>query len=455
MPEIGPEHPLTYRQEIAEPIFQLIRSGESVAVVGLASMGKSRLLRFVLRPDVQAHYLGDASPATWLVRVDGNRLATVSEWGLYELLLTALIEAASGQLEAGVVDWLGGLRREVILSENALLARRYVELATQVLCRQQPLRLCLVCDEFDECYRSLPASSLHNLRFLRDADRYSLCYLLLLRDHPARLRSPDDHEGFYELFSRSILGLKPYMLADGRRVLAQLAVRRRFPLTAQQEELLLHLSGAHPGLMVVLFDRFLRAKEGDPVEGPAEEVVRWALAQEPVSEECRRVWNGLGQDEQLALSRLVQGGGVPPALRELLLLKGLLQEVEGGRTVFGSPLLREYVRTQASIDGDSFRLDEPSAALWVEGRRVSDLTRLEFELLRYLYRRRGQVCSREEILGALYPDERIEAIGGDNRVDSLMRHLRRAVEPVPEQPRYLLTVRGHGYRLVDKPEPTR
>jgi len=36
-----------------------------------------------------------------------------------------------------------------------------------------------------------------------------------------------------------------------------------------------------------------------------------------------------------------------------------------------------------------------------------------------------------------------------------MRHLRRAVEPVPEQPRYLLTVRGHGYRLVDKPEPTR
>lgn len=455
MPEIGPEHPLTYRQEIAEPIFQLIRSGESMAVVGLASMGKSRLLRFLLRPDVRAHYLGDDSPATWLVLVDGNRLAAVSEWGLYELLLTALLEAASGQLEAEVVDWLGGLRREVILSENALLARRYVELATQVLCRRHAVRLCLVCDEFDECYRSLPSSGLHNLRFLRDADRYSLCYLLLLRDHPARLRSPDDHEGFYELFSRSILGLKPYMPADGRRVLAQLAVRRRFPLTAQQEERLLQLSGAHPGLMVVLFDRFLRSKEGDLVEGPAEEVVRWALAQEPVNEECRRVWNGLGQDEQLALSRLVQGRGVPSTLRELLLLKGILQEVEGGRTAFGSPVLREYARTQTSIDGDLFRLDEPAAALWVEGRRISDLTRLEFELLRYLYRRRGQVCSREEILGAIYPGERIEAIGGDNRVDSLMRHLRRAVEPVPEQPRYLLTVRGHGYRLVDRPEPTR
>jgi hypothetical protein len=104
MSEIGPEHPLTYRQEIVEPVFQLIRSGESAAVVGLASMGKSRLLRFLLRPDVQAHYLGDDSPATWLVLVDGNRLATVSEWGWYELLLTALTEAACGRLGAGVGD---------------------------------------------------------------------------------------------------------------------------------------------------------------------------------------------------------------------------------------------------------------------------------------------------------------------------------------------------------------
>jgi DNA-binding response OmpR family regulator len=113
------------------------------------------------------------------------------------------------------------------------------------------------------------------------------------------------------------------------------------------------------------------------------------------------------------------------------------------------------VRTQVSVDVGSLWLDEPAAAVWIEGRRVSDLTRLEFELLRYLYRRRGQVCSREEILGAVYPDEHIEAAGGDNRVDSLMRHLRRAVEPVPEQPRYLLTVRGHGYRLVDKLDLTR
>jgi DNA-binding response OmpR family regulator len=36
-------------------------------------------------------------------------------------------------------------------------------------------------------------------------------------------------------------------------------------------------------------------------------------------------------------------------------------------------------------------------------RRMADLSRLEFDLLRYLFEHKGAVCSREEIIGALYP----------------------------------------------------
>ncbi len=170
MPDIGPSHPLTYRQEIAAPLFDLLRSGESVAVVGPASMGKSRLLQFLLRPDVQQHYLGEAAASTWLVLADCNRLVEVSEWGLYELLLTSLTEDTSGRLDAAQREWLNGLRREAITAGNALLARRHVELAARILCREHGLRLCFIFDEFDEIYRALPAPALANLRALRDAE---------------------------------------------------------------------------------------------------------------------------------------------------------------------------------------------------------------------------------------------------------------------------------------------
>lgn len=448
MPEIGPEHPLTYRQEIAAPIFALLHSGESCAVVGPASMGKSRLLRFLLRGDVQAHYLGDSAATTWLAPVDCHRLDKVSEWGLYELLLTTLTEIASEHLDLTEVDWLNNLRREVITSENALLARRQVELATHRLIREHGVKLCFVFDEFDEAYRTLPASALANLRALRDADRYSLCYLLILRDHPARLRTPHDHEGFYELFSRSILGLKPYTAEDARRVIAQLAERRRRPVTPQEEADLLSLSGGHPGLLVALFDVLVHTATGFPTD----RLTAWAAGQPQVVEECRKLWSGLAQDEQMALGRLALGIDVPFPVRELLALKGLIRSARSDEASFSSPLLHEYVLTQGTLSERGLRLDEAAAVVWVEDRRVADLTRLEFELLRYMHRRLGEVCTRDEIISTLYPNEPIDAFGGENRVDSLMRHLRKAVEPAPERPRYLLTVRGLGYKLVNKPE---
>lgn len=448
MPQNDHSHSYAYRQEIAAPLFDLVRAGESCAVVGSASMGKSRLLHFLLRPDVQQHYLGDGAAVTSLVLVDCHRLAQVSEWGLYELMLTALTETASAQ--PATRDWLNDLRREVIIRRNGLLARRHVELAARVLCREHGRRLCFVFDEFDEAYSTLPSAALANLRALRDADRYNVCYILMLREHPARLRALDDHEGFYELLSRSVLGLKPYREDDARQVISQVAARRSYPVPEHTTDDLLRLSGGHAGLLVALFDVLLHDENGFPDH----DLGNWALTQPQVAEECRKLWCGLAQDEQLALSRLAQGIGAAHDMRNLLALKGLIQTGHRDEGSFFSPVFREFVLAHGSIGEAALWLDEAAAAVWVEGRRVDDLSPLEFDLLRYLYRQLGKVCRREEILGALHPDEAsgVSDAGSDSRVDSLVRHLRKAMEPAPARPRYLLTVRGHGYKLVDRPE---
>src|SRR5215216_3117796 len=93
MYEIGPQHPLSYREEVAAPLFDLVRASESGAIVGPSSMGKSRLVQFITRPDVQRQALGAAAETTQLIVVDSNRLAEASEWGFFELLLAALTEA--------------------------------------------------------------------------------------------------------------------------------------------------------------------------------------------------------------------------------------------------------------------------------------------------------------------------------------------------------------------------
>lgn len=77
------------------------------------------------------------------------------------------------------------------------------------------------------------------------------------------------------------------------------------------------------------------------------------------------------------------------------------------------------------------------------GQRV-ELSPLEFRLLEYLIERRGAVVTREELL------EKVWSLNGDTMsrtVDVHIAALRRKIEEDSRYPRFLLTVKGAGYKL--------
>lgn len=74
------------------------------------------------------------------------------------------------------------------------------------------------------------------------------------------------------------------------------------------------------------------------------------------------------------------------------------------------------------------------------------LSRKEFDVLCLLYERQGEACSKDEIAAAGWP-ERGEGDVGDQEIEQLIRRLRVRLEPDPSHPRYLMTLRGYGYRL--------
>lgn len=76
--------------------------------------------------------------------------------------------------------------------------------------------------------------------------------------------------------------------------------------------------------------------------------------------------------------------------------------------------------------------------------RPLDLTQAEFRLLALLARNAGRVVTREVILNDLWDDA--GSFVDDNTLSVYVRRLREKVEEDPSCPRYLLTVRGCGYR---------
>lgn len=92
--------------------------------------------------------------------------------------------------------------------------------------------------------------------------------------------------------------------------------------------------------------------------------------------------------------------------------------------------------------GDA-EFDSARGELRVNGKPV-DLTRIEFKLLDFFIRSRGRILTRERLLEGVWGQD---TFASDRIVDNHIANLRRKIEPDPANPRYLLNVRGLGYRF--------
>jgi len=94
-------------------------------------------------------------------------------------------------------------------------------------------------------------------------------------------------------------------------------------------------------------------------------------------------------------------------------------------------------------------LDPEKHRVTRDGRLVT-LTSWEYKLLHALMSSPGRAFSREELLSQCYQNS--EAVI-DRVIDVHIGKLRQKIEDDPAQPRFILTVRGHGYRFNDEAEP--
>jgi two-component system response regulator RegX3 len=103
------------------------------------------------------------------------------------------------------------------------------------------------------------------------------------------------------------------------------------------------------------------------------------------------------------------------------------------------------VEGTSTIDAGDVTIDLARHLVTVRGEPVN-LTRSEFQVLRLLAERPGQVFSRLEIMEELWQSE----FSGDVRAcDVHISNLRQKIERDPQDPELVVTVRGIGYKLVE------
>ena len=96
------------------------------------------------------------------------------------------------------------------------------------------------------------------------------------------------------------------------------------------------------------------------------------------------------------------------------------------------------------IQIEQLTIDRSGRTVTVAGRRV-ELTPKEFDLLDTLASEPGRVFGREMLLERVWG---YDYMGESRTVDVHVQRIRSKIEPNPDEPHYLLTVRGIGYRFA-------
>ena len=109
-------------------------------------------------------------------------------------------------------------------------------------------------------------------------------------------------------------------------------------------------------------------------------------------------------------------------------------------------------RTGLNARGPEHRLEFPGLTIdlvrrkVLAGERSVELTSREFEVLALLASYPGRVYGREQIMAHLWGGD---FYGEPRAADVHVQHIRKKIEPDPQNPRFIETVRGVGYKFAE------
>lgn len=427
---------------LANKLLADLATDHCVAITGLSNTGKSTLMRGLASPEAEKIYKAIGDRSAHMIYVDCNRAVANSAQAFYEIVLRSALELLVNHAPSDLASSIRGYYQSVTESESAFSASLSFNLALTELCEQLGDNICLLLDEFDEVYVSLDERALLNLRALRDRFGSQLLFATATVRSLLELRGHTFADEFAEMFSHSTY---PMSLLDDTEALDLLHSLDLPSMTKGQEKICLRLAGGHPGLLIAtaqVLSGLTKDQKGE------EEAVVYREPQPRA--ECLKIWSQLTDEEQNSLITLTLNpkAGLPDRQMHHLESLALLHQDRLFSPVFADFLNRKAHGPDVKTQGVYLDLD--SGDVWVDGIRIPVLTDLEFRLLVLLFDRRDKLTDKYHIVTSVWGEEYLGEVD-DARVEKLVSRLRSKIESDPANPRYLITRRGRGYKLLSVP----
>lgn len=416
-------YPITFRKEDAKKLGEYLKHRESVNLIGMRRVGISNFLRFFLNhKDITNTYI--SSSQHLFIVVDLNDLIEREIFPLWILTFKRIVDSVEKTtLSEHVKKYIEGLFLDNMQTKDLFLTIDAIRKSLLKIIENGFLPDIFFL-RFDRIKDAVTPEFYANLQGLRDACHRQLAYVFTSYRSLDALCPEVFTRNSLTAFSQEVY-IKPAKRKDIEIIYKIYNKKHTLSLSPQTEQALFNtVDGYVQYLQLALVLLHEESKKIKDKENLLEKLTN----DERVNLQSEELWETLTETEQKVLLKICKKEDLEEAERsqaKYLWDTGLISKDQ----IFS--LLFDYYLKHKEVDKTE--------------NGVNDFTKKENQLFSFLQNYSGEICERESIIEAVWPE--VEALGvTDWAIDRLIARVRSKLEKQTSAFR-IITVKTRGYKL--------
>jgi len=430
-------YPEDTRNEEIEKILEFIKEGNSCQIVSLPGVGRSNLLGLLsYNKNVRIKHLGENNQKFHFINLNFSEIRKKPLIEATKFIFLGLIDSLRERKMTKDYEEINKIFKESMQIKDDLVIFAGLKKAVDYLALERGLTIVFLFDRFEDYITVLDSEFFTNLRILRNRAKYKFSVVFSLNRPLEDILEGTLFADFYDFVAGKIIYLPLFNETGMDFRLKYLEKITGKKLNSNLKDDIFELTGGHNNLMRLATESLLSSSQEFKNKL---ELRKYLIEQKPIRSALFAVWNFLTPSEQAMLA----SGKIET--NEFLEKVGLIKN-----SLLTISLLADYIKDKSSSP-DFAKISINEKGEIVKGDIiVSDiLTALEFKLLKFLMDNNEQVIEKEQVINAVWGDQKTVLGVTDQAVDQLIFRLRKKIEENPNDPKFIQTIKGRGFKFVN------
>jgi|SRR3989344_1790474 len=445
-------YPDTSRFAEIEKLLKFVKEGNSSQLVGLPGVGRSNLLGFLsYNRGIREKHLGENQKWFHFVLCNFSEVRKKPLLDAIKFIFLSLVESLR-ERKMSEFERVDKIFSQSTTTADEMVLFNGLKQAIDFLSIEKELTVVFLFDRFEEYVPMITPEFFTNLRSLRNRAKYRFSVVFSLNRELEDLMEPTLFADFHEFLADNIIYL-PLLDKPGLDFrISYLEKVSGKKLGKEKVEEVIKLTGGHGKLTRLCLEATLPASISQLTTDNTDDLKSYLSEQKSIKGALYEIWSSLLPEEQKFLAGLNTSEVTEWAPQRWMLEKlGLVGLVKDNKVTI--PLFEKFITTLLRQDfGRAQRLTFDPKTNEIKRGDITlseSLTSSEFKLLKFLLENKDKVIQRDEIIQAVWKEDKTTAGVTDQAIDQLIFRLRKKIEKDPNNPMHLQTIKGRGIRFIN------